>query len=96
LKGDPIYMAKRALVSCFQCVGMAGCYGQNNSALIDIDRQEARDRCATCTKLERGMSTDVVKVVGRERGMSRKKAQRLIDQGEAKWAEYNLVELFNK
>lgn len=44
-----------------------------------------RQAAANCNKLEKGRTTEVVRVVGRERGMSRKKAQRKILNGEAVW-----------
>ncbi|MDA8235015.1 MAG: hypothetical protein M0Z31_09500 [Clostridia bacterium] len=87
-------MSNKVLVSCFQCTGMVKCYGQTNSDLIEVDRQVARNNAAKCTKLERGLPTEVVRVLDRERGMSRKKAQKLVEQGEATWLEHNLVELY--
>ncbi|MHB8172260.1 MAG: hypothetical protein ACYDG6_12065 [Thermincolia bacterium] len=88
-------MSNKVLVSCFQCIGMVSCFGQNDSALIGVDRKEAREKAATCTKLERGLPTEVVRVLDRKRGMSRKKAQKLVEQGDARWVTHSQVELYN-
>ena len=87
-------MSNKVLVSCFQCTGMESCFGQKDSALIGVDRKEAREKAAACTKLERGLPTEVVRVLDRERGMSRKKAQKLVEQGAARWVEHSLVEVY--
>ncbi len=73
---------KKQVSSCYECAGIVSCYGTHKP---DIPRAEARERAARCGSLRRGRTVEVVSVLGRQRGMSRKKAQALVQQGRAIW-----------
>lgn len=68
--------------SCYQCAGIHVCYGSKQPG---IARDEARRAAAACELPHKGRTTEVVRVVGRERGISRKNAQEWVDKGEAVW-----------
>ncbi len=86
-------MGKQDVVSCYQCAGIAACYGSKQPAL---DREEARAKAKACSLWHKGRTTETVKVVGRDRGMSRGKAQRKVEEGEAVWVGPGVVRLQGK
>ena len=87
-------MGKRGpIASCYECAGIGQCYGSRQPG---IPREEGRAKAAACDKLSKGRTAEVVKVVGRDRGMSRKNAQEAVEAGEAVWAGPGLVRLFPK
>lgn len=83
-------MKKVPLVSCFQCAGINQCYGAKQP---DLGRDEARARAAACNLWQKGRTVDIVRVAGREKGMSRKKAQGLVEKGRASWESPDLVRI---
>lgn len=83
----------RPLVSCYQCAGIFHCYGTKQPGL---QRDEARARAAECNSWRKGKTTDIVTVVGREEGMSRKKAEDLVLKGLAVWEAEKTLRLIEK
>ena len=84
-------MAKRGpITSCYECAGIASCYGSKQPG---IQREEGRRRAAQCALPQKGRTTEVVRVVGRDRGMSRKNAQEVVEAGAAVWEGPSLVRL---
>lgn len=81
------------LVSCYECTGIELCYKTKQPG---IEREVARATAAACTKLEKGRTVEVVRVLGRERGMSRRNAQEAVQAGEAAWAAPGVIRLFVK
>ncbi len=75
-------MSKQKLVSCYQCAGFRSCFG---SIHVTLPREAARARASACSRLEKGRTTEVVKVIGQLRGVSRKNAQRMVEMGKACW-----------
>ncbi|HBT20203.1 MAG TPA: hypothetical protein DEA47_02360 [Peptococcaceae bacterium] len=75
--------------SCYQCVALLSCFPYTK-----LDREEAKEIAASCTKPYKGITTDVVEVKGQSRGMSRKKAFKYSQQGKAKWIGRDRIELY--
>jgi hypothetical protein len=73
---------QRTVASCFECAGLANCYHTKNP---HITREEGRKTAAFCQSLRKGVTTETVQVEGRERGMSRKKAEKLVIRQRAVW-----------
>ncbi len=78
------------IASCYECAGILSCYGTKQPGL---PREEGRARAAACDKLEKGRTVEVVRVVGRQRGMSRRNAQEAVEAGKAVWEGPGLVRL---
>ena len=74
---------QRAVASCFECAGLASCYQTKNP---NITRAEGRETAALCQSLRKGVTTETICVEGRERGMSRKKAEKLVVRDRAIWS----------
>lgn len=79
---------KQELTSCYQCAGIAHCYGSKNPPL---DRLEARVKANLCNSLHKGFPINTVKISGYDKGMSRKNAESLVQQGLAVWVDKNLI-----
>lgn len=77
------------IVSCYQCVGIIYCYGCKNPALT---KNEARTAAASCFSLQKGSHTETVMVLGFEKGMSRKNADKLVSRHMARWVCYRTIE----
>lgn len=87
-------MAKRGpLVSCYECAGIEICYGTKQP---DLTRDEARAKAAGCAKLEKGRTVDVVRILGRDKGMSRRNAQDAVLAKEAAWEAPGVLRLYVK
>jgi len=43
--------------------------------------------------MHKGTTTETVQVAGKERGMSRKKAEKLISRGRAAWVQHGLLQI---
>ncbi|GEM_PF-3253370 len=82
---------KGPMVSCYECAGIEVCYGTKQPQL---SREEARSTAAACEKLERGRTVEVIRVLGREKGMSRRNAQDAVQAGEAVWVAPGVIRLF--
>jgi len=80
---------KKSLVSCFECIAAKSCYG---IAPPDLEKTRAREKAAACTSVRKGFSTETIKVAGATRGVSRKKAEKLTEQGKAFWKEDGTIE----
>jgi len=80
----------RSLSSCFECAGIAHCYGCKQP---DLDREAARAAAAECTSLRKGRTTETVYVLGRRKGISRKKAEKLVMAGMATWEAHRTVRM---
>ncbi len=80
---------EKELASCYQCAGILHCYGDKNP---DLDRKKARSNAANCRSLRRGFTTETVSVIGYERGLSRKNAEKLILNSFARWCSYKTIE----
>ncbi|MHB9146345.1 MAG: DMT family transporter [Symbiobacteriia bacterium] len=81
------------LVSCYECAGIEICYGTKAPALT---REEARANAAACNKVEKGRTVDVVRILGREKGMSRRNAQDAVLAKEAAWEAPGVIRLYVK
>lgn len=81
------------IASCYECAGIGQCYGSKQPG---ISREEGRTKAAACDKFWKGRTTEVVKVIGRDRGMSRRNAQEAVEKGEAAWEGPGLVRLIPK
>lgn len=68
--------------SCFECAAVMHCY---NKKQPDVSREEGRSRAAQCNSLRKGKVVETIKVVGREKGMSRRNAEKLVDEMKAVW-----------
>jgi hypothetical protein len=68
------------------------CYGAPQPNLA---RQDARTRAGACESPHKGRTTDIVSVSGRERGMSRKKAEDTVRAGRARWQGPGLIEFLD-
>ena len=84
-------MGKQILVSCFQCASLHHCYSEVQA----LQRKQARKTAQECTSWYRGLNNEVIKVLGRRRGMSRKNAQRLCSQGQACYVRPGLLIVFS-
>ncbi len=81
---------QRTVASCFECAGLASCY---HTKTPNITREEGRETAARCHSLRKGMTTETVGVEGRERGMSRKKAEKLVIRKRAVWIAPGQIQL---
>jgi len=81
------------IVSCFQCSGIAFCYGTKKP---ELEREEARINASKCTSLHKGRPVETVSVHGFDRGLSRKNAEQLVLDGYARWSCYKTIELIGK
>lgn len=81
------------IASCYECAGMLSCYGTKQ---LILSREEGRDRAGSCRKLEKGRTVEVVRVMGRQRGMSRRNAQESVEAGKAVWEGQGLVRLLEE
>lgn len=81
---------KGPIVSCYECAAIEACYGNKQPGLA---REEARARAAACSLPQKGRVTDVIRIVGRERGMSRKKVQAFVQAGQGEWLDQFLARL---
>lgn len=77
-------------VSCYDCAGIEHCHGSKQPG---IPREAARERAAGCESWHKGRTVEVISVVGRERGMSRKNAEELVGRKKAVWEGPSLVRL---
>lgn len=75
--------------SCYDCAGIVNCRVNR----FHLTSSEARLICMECRSLHKGRSTEVVRVVGRGRGISRKKAEELISTGRARWVSACLLKV---
>lgn len=78
------------MVSCYECAGIEVCYGTKQPK---IAREEARSTAAVCDKLEKGRTVEVIRILGREKGMSRRNAQDAVQAGEATWVAPGVIRL---
>lgn len=76
------------LSSCLACAMLHECHKTNQP-----DRHEARRIASVCINPAKGRTTDVVRVLGRDRGMSRKKAVRLAGMGQVRWIDDKTIML---
>ncbi len=81
---------KKGITSCFECIAAKSCFGDPNPK---ISRTEAREYASSCQLFRKGKSTDTVEVVGWEKGISRKKAEKLVEQGKAQWVQEKTVKM---
>ena len=79
------------LVSCYECAGIEVCY---NTKQPGLPREEARDKAAACSRLEKGRTVEVVRILGRDKGMSRRNAQEAVAAGQAAWVAPGMIRLF--
>ncbi len=84
-----VHKKRDAVISCFECIAIKGCYGLTHP---DIDREKARQLASACTSLSKGFSTETINVVGSKKGISRKKAEKMINKGEARWTDNKTIE----
>jgi len=74
--------------SCFQCVALHSCF-----PFKKLEREEAREIAASCKKPYKGITTDIIEVEGQTRGMSRKKAFKLTQEGKGRWIGKDKISL---
>ncbi len=79
--------------SCFECIAIKFCY---DSAHPDMSRKEARHKAFFCTSLRKGLSTEKIHVVGYEKGLSRKNAEKMVNNGTARWAKHKTIEFIDE
>ena len=77
---------KKEIVSCLECAMLHQCH-----RMVKPLREQARLLAAQCEKPARGHTTDVVRVWGRDRGLSRKKAVRLTSSGFMMWIDRTVL-----
>lgn len=77
-------------VTCYDCAGIEHCHGSKQPG---IPREAARETAAACDSLHKGRTVEVVSVVGRERGISRKNAEELVARKKAVWEAHRLVRI---
>lgn len=75
--------------SCYQCAGIAYCYGTKNPG---ISREMGRSEAKHCTSLRKGSPKETVSVTGYKRGLSRANAEKLVTGGYAKWSIHRTIE----
>jgi len=74
--------------TCYQCVAIQSCFPFKKP-----NKEVARELAAKCTKPFKGVTTDVINIVGQPKGMSRKKAFRLTQNGKGQWVGRDRVKL---
>ncbi len=84
---------QRTVSSCFECAGLANCYNTKNP---EITREEGRKKAALCQSLRKGVTTETIQVEGRERGMSRKKAEKLVKRDRAIWSGPSKIRIYEQ
>ncbi|HAI21206.1 MAG TPA: hypothetical protein DCM14_04840 [Clostridiales bacterium UBA8153] len=80
-------MSKRTLVSCHQCACLPKCFPHPGR----LDRESARQAAAACNSWRKGLTTEVVAVMGSQRGISRKGAERLCAAEHARFVGPGLL-----
>ncbi len=83
-------LKRKTVASCYECAALAYCYHTKNP---DLTRDEGRRVASQCHSLHKGVTTETIHVEGKDRGMSRKKAEKLITKGRAIWADYGLLRI---
>jgi len=83
---------KKTISSCFECIAIKSCYGSTHP---DLEKKEARLNASNCTSIRKGFSTETIKVVNSEKGVSRKKAEKLVEERQATWVEDKTIERFD-
>ncbi|HOL18489.1 MAG TPA: hypothetical protein PLY40_09435 [Bacillota bacterium] len=81
---------KNSIVSCFQCIAVKTCYGCDRP---ELSKEEARHSTSVCTSLRKGLSSEKIEVIGAERGVSRKNAEKLVNSGKALWVAPRTIRL---
>jgi len=76
--------------SCFECAAVMHCYHKKQP---DITREEGRARAAQCDSFRKGRVVETIKVVGRERGMSRRNAESLVTAMKAVWVAEKTIRM---
>ncbi|MGI5839444.1 MAG: hypothetical protein ACOX8W_07255 [bacterium] len=76
--------------SCFECAAVMHCF---NKKQPDITREEGRTRAAQCKSFRKGRVVETVRVVGRDRGMSRRNAESLVLAAKAVWVADKTIEM---
>ncbi len=71
---------KKEVISCLECASLHQCHRMREPL-----REQARLLAAQCEKPARGHTTDVVRIWGKDRGLSRKKAVKLASLGFLIW-----------
>lgn len=72
----------RDVASCFECAMLHVCH-----RVETLERNAARRQASLCEHPAKGKTTDVIRVVGRDRGMSRKNAVRMACLGKVVWLD---------
>ena len=80
-------MSKRRLVSCHQCACLLSCFRYP----AQLGRDTARQAATACTSWRKGLTTEVVAVMGTRRGISRKGAERLCTADHARFVGPGLL-----
>jgi hypothetical protein len=70
-------------------MAIKSCYGCDQP---DLAKEVARQRASVCSSLRKGFPTETIDVAGSEKRMSRKKAQRLVDSGMARWIKHKTIQ----
>ena len=78
----------KPISSCLECAMLHECHKS-----LEPGRELARTTASQCGLLAKGRTTDVLKVLGRDRGISRKKAVRLWRTGHVQWVDATTVML---
>ena len=81
---------RTSISSCFECAAVMYCYKKKQP---DITREEGRARAAQCNSFHKGRVVETIKVVGRERGMSRRNAENLVIAMKAVWVADKTIRL---
>ena len=88
-----IYKHRGEIISCFECIAIAHCYGSTHPHL---SRENARLRASSCRSLRKGFSTERITVLGSNRGMSRKKAEKMVNCGLARWIKPGTIQMIGR
>jgi hypothetical protein len=81
---------REGITSCFECAAIEHCYRTKQPT---ITREEGRCRASRCDSLRKGRVVETVQVVGRERGLSRRKAEHLVEAAKAVWVAQKTIQL---
>ncbi len=83
----------REVASCYECAGLQACY---KTKTPDLTRSLGREKAKRCHSLRKGLTTQTVKIDGAEKGMSRKKAEKLVNKDRGEWILPGVVRIFSK
>jgi organic hydroperoxide reductase OsmC/OhrA len=80
----------RTVASCYECAALESCFGTKKPILT---REQGRAKAVECQSLRKGITTETIQVEGQTKGMSRKKAEKLVMRHRARWVANQRIRL---